>query len=62
MVTRRPYKDQPGKGLRGAGIVRKSKMKKRMQAGEKGTRWQHSERKSKNWRSLWDEKELRETP
>ena len=47
MVSRRPYKDQLGKVSCEAGIVRKSKMKKRMQAGEKGTRWQHSGRKSK---------------
>ena len=39
-----------GKVSREAGIVRNSIMKKRMEAGEKGTRRQHSGMKSKTWR------------
>ena len=37
MVSRRPYKDQLGKVSCKAGIVHKSKMKKRRKAGEKET-------------------------
>ena len=57
-----PYRHQLGKVSREAGIVRESKMKKGMKAGEKGTRWQHSGRKSKNWKRSWNEEELKETP
>ena len=55
MVSRRPCKDQLGKVSCEAGIAHKSKMQKRRQAGEKGTRWQHSGMRSKHWRRSWNE-------
>ena len=57
MVTRRPYKDQFGKVS-----VHKLKMKKRRKAGEKGTKWQHSGRKSRNWRRSCNEEGWKEAP
>ena len=35
-------------------------MKKRMKTGEKRTGWQRSG--AKNWRRLWNEEDLKETP
>ena len=47
MVPTRPHKDHLGKAPCEAGIARKSKMKRRENADEKGTRWQHSGMKRK---------------
>ena len=55
MVSRRPYKERRCKVSCEAGFAHKSKMKKRKKAGEKVTRWQHNEIKSKNWRKFWNE-------
>ena len=34
----------------------------RRKAEKKGTKWQHSGRKSKNWMRLWNKEGLKETP
>ena len=60
MVPRRPHKDQLGKVSCEAGILIKSKMKKRREAGETRTRWQHSGMKTKNWRLFWKEEGWKE--
>ena len=60
LVTRRPYKDQLGKVSCEAGIVRKSKMKKRRKAGEQGTRWQGRWDEEQNWRRSWNEEGWKE--
>ena len=58
MVPRRPHKDQLGKVSCEAGIARKSKMKNRRNAGEKGTRWQHSAMKSKHWEEILERRRM----
>ena len=58
MVKRMTYKDQ----LSEAGTAHRLKMKKKRKAGEKGTKWQHSGMKSKNWRRSWNKEGWKKAP